>query len=880
MIGRVPVLYLPGFFWPGQEFVFNPNVGYRSREGSFVQTTTYLVGRKPSQQAPFSFLQLTSTGAEGYDLEQHGLFLRKVPAKPGEKPTTDTLKLMLDAYSRLGVFSGFAGDFSPVATFRVALAASRDVFLDQSLTPAYYTPYLPDAVPDYILGQSVWNTSSLFGTTVPFRFGFDGSLKTPGDVASLSVGFQYFSDPAFTSDFYNRSEAGILANLSPTAATTQQQTAAQTALSWDLAGRLDFSRLINSPLASTVSVPTVGAHMAWQSRSPDTSTLNLVQQYDPGTAFYYPTSFTAPTISATFAGQILKLPAPAAAAGTAAAPGPPSQVSQLPAPSPAGKGQAEPPSAKPPAAGTASPPSIDPGKGLRYPPASTAPRQQAAPPGAAAARVPARIPLRPPASQPDAGAAPSRGVSTLTVSYQVQPRATLEHTFDSQGWTTRDSVDYAIRYRTFETGGSSTLNAAASLLDGLADISLGLTANALWRSRFDPSVTEAGSADWQSLMLADLQQDSVGLRSTLQGIVRPFQGISSLSASTLQYRLGVELYQLGYLAGSGTSNPVFTSPPIGWDVSTIAEHSFVSTLALNLPWTTDSFVANVQLPPLVPTVSGVLSLGAGPLTGKLQGGFTQPPAGIQYQPLVANLSAVFAGGITGSEEVVYDLANGNWQKSTSSVQLGPMSGSFIAQWMLPVDGRGNVITGSTEQFMPYSVRVGLETPGNPSWFWKNRIKAALSVKTHWTVNLQRYTDNLFDFGTGLTLSIFKGLDLTFSSYSTNNRTYRYFSAWAAGVGDPWVNPIIDLASSFAFWDTTARQHSSFKIRALSVAASQHFPDWDLTVKYDGSPQLRVDPADGRQKYMWTPTFSIVAQWKAVPEVTTNIKGDSEGVTLR
>ena len=69
----------PGFFWPGDDFFFNPNVGYRPREGSFLQTTTYLIGRKAKQDSPFSFLQLSGSGDTGYALEPHGLFLRKMP---------------------------------------------------------------------------------------------------------------------------------------------------------------------------------------------------------------------------------------------------------------------------------------------------------------------------------------------------------------------------------------------------------------------------------------------------------------------------------------------------------------------------------------------------------------------------------------------------------------------------------------------------------------------------------------------------------------------------------------------------------------------------------------------------------------------------------
>ncbi len=85
LIGRVPILYLPGFFWPGDDFFFNPNVGYRPREGSFLQTTTYLLGRKPREDSPFSFLQLTGSGDAGYALQPHGLFLRKMPGYTGSE---------------------------------------------------------------------------------------------------------------------------------------------------------------------------------------------------------------------------------------------------------------------------------------------------------------------------------------------------------------------------------------------------------------------------------------------------------------------------------------------------------------------------------------------------------------------------------------------------------------------------------------------------------------------------------------------------------------------------------------------------------------------------------------------------------------------------
>ena len=114
MVGRVPLLYIPAFFWPGDALFFNPNPGYDNRTGMYVQTTTYLIGRKTKEDNPFSFLQVSETGETAYREELRGLFLRKIP---GESPPPDKgqdLKLLLDVYSRLGGFARYERGFSAV----------------------------------------------------------------------------------------------------------------------------------------------------------------------------------------------------------------------------------------------------------------------------------------------------------------------------------------------------------------------------------------------------------------------------------------------------------------------------------------------------------------------------------------------------------------------------------------------------------------------------------------------------------------------------------------------------------------------------------------------------------------------------------------------
>jgi hypothetical protein len=948
LVGHIPLLYMPGFFWPGDEFFFNPNVGYDNREGSFIQTTTYLFGRKPKQDNPFSFLQLTESGDAGYDLVPNGLFLRKVPTRAGAAAPADkgkSLKLMLDAYSRLGFLGGLAGDFSPLATFRAGVGVSRSIFIYTAPDgTTFYTPFLPQSIGGYIAGQEFWNSSAILGQTVPFRFGLEGTLQTTADFYSVNAGFQYFSDPYFTSDFYTRSEGGllsaVLSKLNPTGSTP---VALQQNLAWNLTGTLDFSRLVKLPFIQSISVPNLSLQASWQSAT--LSTPSDPQASDPGRSYYYLSSVTAPNISLNFAGVILRIgttsgapaqpggtapaaagtqagaapanttaagtqagtaPATAAAAGTQAgaaavkvpatgtqavtapagttqagiaAPGASQAAGAASSATPtagssgttAATGNAAAPAPKSAGgAGSATAPGTssavetrDPGKGIRMPhaPAQASPK---------AAGETVRIPFRPPAPQPDVSIGSRLPESSLAVSYQIQPRATLQHTFDTQASIAQGQPNYDILYRTFETGGTTSITAAASLLDRFADLSGTLSVDGLWRNHFNPSEGEIVSSDWENQLQSDLQQDQLSLRTALQAVVRPFPAAPALSTSNLQYNLGMLLYQVTPLLDPVTAN---------WTDKTVSQHTLQSSLVVSTPYTSDSLALTAQLPPLVPSLTGLLNLGAGFAKAKVQGGVSQPAGVNVYQPLVVSGTLDSGTGLSATEEVQYDFTS-LATRSTSQVNLWGFSGSYVVDTIAPTDGLGNV-TGPIG-FNPSTMRVGYQSSGEPIWLWKDRIKLSVTVNSHWYLNLQRYSDNLMDFGVNLTLSIYKFMEFTFSSYSSNTKTYRYIPGWAVAVGETdlesyQTNLFGDLLSSFDFFGPDSFRHRSetgFKIGTISVKGVQHLHDWDLVFQYQGSPQLLADPVTGKQQYTWSPAFSIQVQWNAVPEVKSNVHLDT------
>ena len=134
-IGIVPILYFPFFYYPADEMIFHPVFGFRNREGYFLQTTTYLLGRKPldadsKKTGSFSnFLKSDRLKKQ----ERIGLFFKNL-----DEDETDTspayIKLIADSYSQLGGLIGIDGKTIPKNTpirqldFSLFLGMSRTLF--------------------------------------------------------------------------------------------------------------------------------------------------------------------------------------------------------------------------------------------------------------------------------------------------------------------------------------------------------------------------------------------------------------------------------------------------------------------------------------------------------------------------------------------------------------------------------------------------------------------------------------------------------------------------------------------------------------------------------------------------------------------------------
>ena len=307
-VGHIPLFYFPFFFYPGDEAVFHPTFGYRTREGTFMETTTYFIGnRKNNADSAFSFLQLTDNEANDKVKERHGLFLRDTDKKI-EHPDW-YVKALFDVYSRLGAFAGVQGDLPQFTTgiktltFRGGLGVSRNLYTDK--VPGFldsYTPYWTDANGDV---STHWNSTHFLGTRLPFRYLFETNLVYTINTLSLNFLIENYSDPYLDQDFFNRKEEMDWANLLE--GNFEQATTAslKESLTWKIDGSYTPKVDALSPYVSSLTLSRFLLALTWRAKDVvSTSLADYDRDVSPTRRFYYPYNLQMPDFSAQASGTL------------------------------------------------------------------------------------------------------------------------------------------------------------------------------------------------------------------------------------------------------------------------------------------------------------------------------------------------------------------------------------------------------------------------------------------------------------------------------------------------------------------------------------------------------------------------------------------------
>lgn len=178
-IGRVPLLYLPFFFYPGSRLSINPAFGFSSSRGMFLSTTTEVFGSYPgfstADESSFSSILRPSSDAS---MVSNGLYYEEGEPSGGLQgwaaDTESYLALFADVYQHSGFMLGFDTSLRPLSS--LTLSSQSSVVLSPSTS--------------YFDGNWRWYTVN--------------RLSYTSSSGSLSLSLPLYSDPYVLREYGNR----------------------------------------------------------------------------------------------------------------------------------------------------------------------------------------------------------------------------------------------------------------------------------------------------------------------------------------------------------------------------------------------------------------------------------------------------------------------------------------------------------------------------------------------------------------------------------------------------------------------------------------------------------------------------------------------------
>ncbi len=886
-LGVVPVLWLPFFYYPNDEIVFHPVIGYRSREGAFVQTTTYLLGEMKKETNSSSSLSLFNEEESGGTTVLSGIFIKRLQSASvdgedgaGNASKTSngrTLKLLADIYSALGIYVGLAGTIPETKSgsldFTVGMGLSRSLFLESN---GFYSPF--DASNGNV---SNWNSSNFLGIALPLRFGLDATYsykKTSGPLRySVAVKMPLYSDPYFEKDFYQRSESSnmlsaIDANTTAVSKRTSMTQSLQSSLSWSVQNTKGPS------LLQSASVSKLAAQMAWKSKSQPTTGLTTAQKrilaVDPQRDFFYPDSLKFLDSSFSLSGTFIQYDSKAKKAGGANA-----ALAEA-----AGAAQAS------VTAGETRTPGISEASGEAEAAVLEGDGENSTPPTENEGDEFTAADSSLAASEKKAR---DFSQSSINLGWTASGSTSIEEKFYSSDWIYPEDVDTSLSYLLAGWKGSATLTSSASWAEKLLAMqtSLGFSSQDQWRpylrdERISPTTVHP-------YRLSDYSYRSTTVDASAALSVSPFPSGTSLSTSSLQYSIGGTLYKNKYsgLTDDGKDSlPIYTSTWIGWNSDTLSSHALSASLSLaprNKASQRLSFTAS--LPPLLEKYSAAYAFSRKYFQANLTGAISRASGGAELLP--STLSALLILGASPfpvlKSDFSWDFDEAAPLSSVTSLEYGWAKTAFTAKKSKGYSfSDGLWSTDGTESFRPYEASLSL-TPKIGETSAKTDTNSSslqfyLRPTISYTQNLVRFTESTLGASIDLSLTSAEGTSLSISSVSANKSAWRYWpslfpSSGSFNPSDYYRNFLTDLANSLSLWDSAKLKSSLFKLQSFNLKLAQDLHDWNLEAALGMSPVL-VTPDSGRPYYQLDFSFSLAVTWKDIPQIKASKVYEEGGFT--
>ena len=876
-VGNIPMLYIPFFYYPSDEIVFHPVLGYRSREGTFLQTTTYILGRpKTEAVAENSITKIFGSSSSNMEKKREGVFLRTTGQKT-TNPNDVRLSAILDAYVNLGVYAGTELALPKMGNFGET-AISAGLGFTRSIYPDVTGANMNNPFPKYD-GTSDWNSSRFFSLGIPLRYRFNMTGSYQIKYGSFSLALPFYSDPYTERDFMRRSEVlDWLSMLREGAASTpedptQLSTYEVSSYVWQVSGSLNPPVSSLAPYISTLSISSISSSLTFNNRISNryinaTNPSNPTLPPNPGYAFFFPGSLTIYSVSASVAGTPYTFGA--------------AQVSQAAA-------------ATGPAPGDAMLPDLP-----------VSPWGTAETPAAVSKNPQDTFTLSPPVLSQRFDL-PAAGQPQVSFDYRFTPTTASQLQFRSTKWNEQEDINW------------SDVTSILSSFRG--DGSIGVNVSQSGGGAYSGSFRLSGTGAWQDYMFLNKEAEDFTTNGTtddtkvtaarnraysqtyvtsswnLSTTLKPFYQNETWSNTSLQYTLQ------GLLAKTTVdttgSKPVWNWAYGSWDNSNIDINQVTANVNANVRDNNQSLTVIAVLPPKDSSVSANATFRAWISETSLRGQVNNPMNNDTrvIQPFYVTETLKFGTLGNFQQYVVFDPQQNQYTTITSSLNLSGFTASYSLAYAQPYRYNYNGSYDNTKpdgwllltdkNLEPREFKFGYTNTFTQKDLWGKRLSFSVNVNSAVTFDLQRYTNTSLTFGMGVTLGIANFLELNLSTTSENAVLFRYFqglSFFGHPVFDLPVelyqgqeqNFFTDLLNSFRFDNNDLRRQSGFKLKALNLSLIHHLGDWNAKLTMTMTPYL----PPGSRSYQFNNDISFLIQWVPIGEIKSEIDYIQQSLTVK
>jgi len=859
-IGIVPIFYLPFFYYPADEMIFHPVFGFRNREGYFVQTTTYLFGRKPlntdsKKSGSFSnFMKSDRLKKQ----ERIGLFLKNLDEEESNNDPA-YIKLIADSYSQLGGLIGIDGKTIPKNTpikqldFSLFFGMSRTLFPPKKTTGTDMSYSVYDEK-----GKRHYNKSVLYGIPVPFRYRAHinfGISRAPFD---FSLNMPFISDPYFKKDFFDRSEDmnwfSYLLNREKLAKGSDIGT--ESSYSWKLNGSIRPSLKEINPWVSTLNIDSASLTVDFD-RKTNSKIQGSKRQYTPEREFFYPKLFKPEgklSIAGTFLSNTMFTEKEAKKA---------SDVEGIPNPFTKDDTKEQDNTQKTNTTSESkesdsSPTANDTKKN------STDTKEE----------KPAFLDSFMPTFKPLYGKGFDHSI-TYSLGYSGDFSALQETTFTTAQWKSPEDIkwkDYESRY--YQLKGNVGLKGTLSYAQNLISLSSSLTISGNYQRH--PWLRDQTRK--HILELNNFKANVYTLKNENSVTVSPFVFTDLFKPISFTWSI-TEILVKNTFTGTYTA-PKWKTEKVKWHKDFITAHTGSAVFGVVFAEKyTQKLTFSINLPPLLQAYSSTINLsfpyGTFTASAKL---FEKEKAKKKWfwDPFKADLTWVFPYDIRAAQSYIYNIEDKSNERLHITFGWKYISAFYTQSREVPqklVPGSGWMQDGTKKRFIPFALGFSFSNTSNPFtiYAWKNRIKIQLGLASTLHFNLARITDSYFTFAPKIIFNIHEFWDFSFGSSSRNDVIARYFQkALNLPVVIPGnTNVFTDLVQSFYFWDRTKREASGFKLQSLDIGFTHYLKDWTLKFNCEIKPQLKNNGP--RKYYEFSPTITFAVAWNPIGDIKVEAK---------